>query len=161
MLVALVLIALLTIIGATSLSVAGVDQRVATHNRRHMMVLNTADAGVEHARFLLLNENPLNEGWDTADTGTFFVPKSEAEEQFQGINFPVNQGVYQVDAVYQKCGNPPPGYSTEIGRGFRSDFWDMRSRATFDDTTFQQVNPTQAVVVATLRKVMLGSCKIR
>ena len=61
MLVALVLIALLTIIGATSLSVAGVDQRVATHNRRHMMVLNTADAGTEHARFLLQSENPRNE----------------------------------------------------------------------------------------------------
>ncbi len=55
MLVALVLIALLTIIGATSLSVAGVDQRVATHNRRHMMALNAADAGTQHARWVLQN----------------------------------------------------------------------------------------------------------
>lgn len=162
MLVALVLIAILTIIGATSLTVAGVDQRVATHNRRHMMVLNTADAGTEHARFLLQSENPLNEGWDTADTGSFFVPKTEAEAQFEGLSFPMNQGVYQVDAVYQKCSNPPPGYSTELGRGgYRSDFWDMRSHATFEDATFEQVNPTQAVVVSTYRKVMRGSCKIR
>lgn len=162
MLVALVLVALLTIIGATSLSVAGVDQRVATHNRRHMMVLNTADAGTDHARHILQTENPLNEGWDTADTGTFFVPKTEADAQFGGIAFPMSQGVYQVDAVYQKCANPPPGYSTELGRGgFRSDFWDMRSRATFEDGSFQQVNPTSAVVVSTLRKVMRGTCKIR
>lgn len=164
MLVALVLIALLTIIGATSLSVAGVDQRVATHNRRHMMVLNTADAGTEHARFLLQSENPANEGWDTADTGSMFVPKSQAEAAFEGINFAgqMSQGVYEVDAVYQKCSNPPPGYSTELGRvGYRSDFWDMRSRATFDDAAFSQTNPTQAVVVSTIRKVVRGSCKIR
>lgn len=162
MLVALVLIALLTIIGATSLSVAGVDQRVATHNRRHMMVLNTADAGTEHARFLLQSENPANEGWDTADTGSMFVPKTEADASFEGISFPMNQGVYEVDAVYQKCSNPPPGYSTEVGRvGYRSDFWDMRSRATFDDAAYSQINPTQAVVVSTIRKVVRGSCKIR
>ncbi|MFN7144769.1 MAG: hypothetical protein ACK4YP_13415 [Myxococcota bacterium] len=162
MLVALVLIALLTIIGATSLSVAGVDQRVATHNRRHMMVLNTADAGTDHARFLLQSENPRNEGWDTADTGNLFVAKTEADASFEGIGFPMNQGVYRVDAVYQKCANPPPGYSTELGRaGYRSDFWDMRSRATFDDSSYAQINPTQAVVVSTLRKVMRGNCKVR
>ena len=162
MLVALVLIAILTIIGATSLSVAGVDQRVATHNRRHMMVLNTADAGTDHARYQLQTENPANEGWDTADTGNLFVAKGEAETHFEGITFPMNQGVYEVDAVYQKCSNPPPGYSTELGRlGYRSDFWDMRSHATFQDSSFTQTNPTQAVVVATLRKVVRGSCKIR
>lgn len=162
MLVALVLIAILTIIGATSLSVAGVDQRVATHNRRHMMVLNTADAGTEHARYQLQTENPANEGWDTADTGNKFVATAEAETFFEGITFPMNQGVYEVDAVYQKCSNPPPGYSTELGRqGYRSDFWDMRSHATFQDSTYTQTNPTQAVVVATLRKVVRGSCKIR
>jgi hypothetical protein len=162
MLVALVLIALLTIIGATSLSVAGVDQRVATHNRRHMMVLDAADAGTEHARFLLQAENPANEGWDTADTGSMFVPKNEADASFEGISFPMSQGVYEVDAVYQKCSNPPPGYSTEAGRAaYRSDFWDMRSRATFDDSTYAQINPTQAIVVATLRKVVHGTCHIR
>ena len=95
MLVALVLIALITIIGATSLSVAGVDQRVATHNRRHMMVLNTADAGTNHARYMLQTENPANEGWDTADTGNMFVPKSQAETEFDGITFPMSLGVYE------------------------------------------------------------------
>lgn len=159
MLVALVLIALITIIGATSLSVAGVDQRVATHNRRHLMVLNTADAGTEHARFLLQSEDPVSEGWDTADTGNMFVPKSEAETNFGGINFPMTQGVYEVDAVFQKCAPPPPGYSVDTAKvSYRSDFWDMYSRATFDDTTYAQTNPTQSTVVLTLRKVVRGTC---
>lgn len=162
MLVALVLIALITIIGSTSLSVAGVDQRVATHNRRHMMVLNTADAGTEHARFQLQSENPADEGWDTSDTGGMFVPKAEGETMLEGIAFPMNQGVYEVSAIYQKCSNPPPGFSTELGRAaFRSDFWDMHSSATFDDSTWQEMNPTRAEAVATLRKVVHGPCKIR
>jgi hypothetical protein len=162
MLVALVLIALLTIIGATSLSVAGVDQRVATHNRRHMMALNAADAGTQHARWVLQNENPADEGWDTADTGGLFVPETEGDSMFGGIEFPMNQGVYKVDAVYQKCGNPPPGYSTEAGRtGFRADYWDMVSSAKFADATMAELNPTRAEVITTLRKVMNGVCKIR
>ena len=41
---------------------------------------------------------------------------------------------------------------------YRSDFWDMHSRATFDDTTFAQTNPTQSTVVLTLRKVVRGTC---
>ena len=162
MLVALVLIALLTIIGATTLSVAGVDERVATHNRRHMIMLNTADAGGQQARFQLQSENPADEGWDTADTGNLFIPQSEGESVFEGIDFPLTQGVYEVDAVYQKCSNPPPGYSTELGRAqFRSDFWDMRSTSEFADATYTTVNPTRAVVVSTLRKVVRGPCKIR
>lgn len=159
MLVVLVLMALLAIIGATSLSIAGVDQRVATHNRRHMMALNTAVAGTEHARFLLGSQNPADEGWDTTAP---FVPKTDSEASFEGIAFPMNQGVYEVSAVYQRCAGAPPGYSAEVGKGgYRSDYWDMRSRATFDDPAFEQTNPTQAVVVSTLRKVVRGSCKIR
>jgi len=161
MLVALVLIALITIIGATSLSVAGVDQRVATHNLRHMMVMNAADAGTEHARFSLQSDNPVNEGWDTASS-TPFVDKPGADTMFEGISFPMTQGVYEVDAIYQKCSNPPPGYSTELGRqAYRSDFWDMHSSAVFDDPTYTEMNPTRAEVVATLRKVVHGPCKIR
>lgn len=162
MFIALVLIALLMIVGATSLQVAGVDQRVATHNRRHMMVLNTADAGTVHARYQLQNELPANEGWDTADTGTHWIYRSEGETDFEGIAFPMNQGVYEVDAVFQKCSNPPPGYSTEQGRtAFHSQFWNMKSTASFQDTTYTEVNPTRATVVATLRKVVRGDCKIR
>jgi hypothetical protein len=162
MLVALVLMAILTIVGATSLQVAGVDQRVATHNMRHMMVVNAADAGAQHARFQLENEDPLNEGWDTADTGNLFVLKTEAETTFEGIAFPTNQGVYQVDAVFQKCGNPPPGYSTELGnQGYRSDYWNMEAVATFEDAALAAVNPMQATVVTTLRKVKKDPCKIR
>ena len=162
MLIALILIAILTIIGATSLSVAGVDERVATHNMRHMIGMNTADAGTEHARWQLQVENPADEGWDTADSGNMFVPMAEAEPLYEGIEFPMPQGVYWVDAVYQKCSNPPPGYSTEYGRTqFRSDFWDMRSTGNFTDASMTETNPTQATVVATLRKVIHGSCKIR
>ena len=45
MLLSMLLIAILAVIGATTLSVAGVDQRIALHNRKHMMVMNTSDAG--------------------------------------------------------------------------------------------------------------------
>ena len=38
MLVALVLLGLIGIIGTTSLRVAGADQRIANHNRKHMLV---------------------------------------------------------------------------------------------------------------------------
>jgi len=162
MLIALILLAVIAIIGATSLSVAGVDQRVATHNRRHMIILNTADAGTQHARYQLQTEDPVDEGWDTADTGSNFVARTDGESQFAGIGFPMSQGVYAVDAVYQKCSNPPPGYSTEAGRTqYRSDFWDMRSRSEYVDASYSETNPTQATVVATLRHVVRGSCKIR
>lgn len=162
MLIALILLAVIAIIGATSLSVAGVDERVATHNRRHLIMVNTADAGTEHARYELMSTDPPNEGWDTADTGSSFVTNVDGETTFAGITFPMSQGVYEVDAVYQKCANPPPGYSTEAGRtAFRSDFWDMQSRSSYVDTTYAETNPTKATVIATLRKVVHGSCKIR
>ena len=162
MLVTVLLIALLTIIGATTLSVAGVDQRVAIQNRRHMLVVNAADAGTQHARWELRTENPVDEGYDTADTGAPFVAEVEAEEQFAGVAFPMNQGLYEVEARYSKCSNPPPGYSTEQGRAaFRSDFWDMQSTATIKDAAFDDLNPMKATVVATLRKVVRGACKIR
>lgn len=168
MLIALILIAILTIIGATSLSVAGVDERIATHNRRHMMMVNTANAGTQHARWHMMTESPPDEGWDTADTGNLFVPMNQAEPMFEGIGFPtampakMSQGSYWVDAVYQKCSNPPPGYSTEYGRTqFRSDFWDMQSNGEFVDAAYAESNPTKATVVATLRKVVNGACKIR
>ncbi|MFZ5479163.1 MAG: hypothetical protein ACOZNI_20535 [Myxococcota bacterium] len=159
---ALVLMAILTIVGATSLQVAGVDQRVATHNMRHMVIFNAASAGAEHARYELENNDPSSEGWDTADTGNLFVLKADAELNYEGITFPTNQGVYEVDAVFQKCGNPPPGYSTELGnQGYRSDYWNMESVATFEDATYTAVNPMRARVVTTLRKVKKDPCKIR
>lgn len=166
MLVALVLLAVLTIIGATSLSVAGVDQRIAIHNQRHMIVVNTANAGTEHARWQLEHEAPEDEGWDTGDTGDHFVGvqgSDGAETMFEGSDFPMNQGVYKVDATYHKCGSPPEGYSAEIGSSsFRSDFWELRSSAMFiDDATGEQVNPIEATVVATVRKVAQGACEIR
>lgn len=173
MLVALVLIAVLTVIGATSLSVAGVDQRIALTNQRHMVVMNAADAGTAHARYQLEHEQPADEGWDTADTGGFFVPSStgsgdDAEAMFVGTEFVMNQGTYRVDAVFSKCSGPPPGYSTEQGRqSFRSDYWDMKSEGWFRppsssaDYGQKAANPIQATVVSTIRKVVQGPCKIR
>lgn len=175
MLVALVLIAVLTIIGATSLSVAGVDQRIAVHNQRHMVVVNAADAGTAHARYQLEHEMPVNEGWDSNDTGGFFIPSldpngsvDDGEAMFQGTNFPMNQGTYRVDAVFSKCSGPPPGYSTEAGRQtFRSDYWDMKSSGWFrppassPNAGDREINPIGATVVATIRKVVQGPCKIR
>lgn len=173
MLIALVLIAVLTIIGATSLSVAGVDQRIAMHNQRHMVVVNAADAGTNHARFQLESVQPLSEGWDAADPPFVFSLDSgsgvdDAETYFAGTNFPMNQGTYEVSAVYAKCSGPPPGYSTEQGhQAYRSDYWDMHSRSWFRAQTGSaddgevQVNPIEATVVATVRKVVAGPCKIR
>lgn len=162
MLIALILMAVLAIIGATSLSIAGTDARVATQNRRHMIVVNAADAGTQHARWELSTRDPANEGWDTGDTGASFIDETVAEGAFAGNTFPMNQGNYRVDAVYQKCSNPPPGYSTEQGNtAFHSDYWDMQATAVFNDTTYNQLNPTRASVVTTIRKVKSGDCKIR
>jgi Tfp pilus assembly protein PilX len=162
MLVAVVLIALLTIIGSTTLTVAGTDQRIAIAVRRHHLVMNAADAGTNQARWELRSENPRNEGYDTADTGAPFVAEVESDELFQGVAFPTNQGTYEVNARFAKCSNPPPGYSTEIGVAqFRSDFWEMDSTAHFTDAAYDNVNEMEARVQATVRKVVRGPCKIR
>jgi len=166
MMIALVLIAILAVVGSTTLSLAGVDNRIAVYNRLHMVVMNAAHAGTEHARNTLENENPPSENLDSAgDTWGEFVQATEAEANFEGIAFSSsaqNLGVYWVEAVYQKCSQPPPGYSTELGnQGFRSDFWNMESTARLQDTTYSNVNEAQARAVATLRKVVWGACKIR
>lgn len=159
MLIALILLALLTVIGATSLSVSGVDHRIALHNRKHMMVVNTADAGIQHAREQLKYENPAEEWLDSGDTGAF-VTATEAEGHYEGIAYAHNLGVYRVQAIYERCGNPPPGYSTEMGRQqYRSDYWRMESTARIQDASYASLNETTAVVVATLRKVVRGPCK--
>lgn len=163
MLVVLILMAVIAIIGATSLSIAGTDARIAIHNQRHMIVVNAADAGTQHARWQLQAEAPADEGWDTADTGAYFIGPTEAEASFEGTAFPMNEGHYSVRAVFQKCSNPPPGYSTEAGSsGFRSDFWNMESSSSFDMSgVATKANPSQAQVTATLRRVMQGACKVR
>jgi hypothetical protein len=166
MLVALILMALIGVMGATSLSVAGVDQRIAHHNRKHLMLVNTSHAGTEHGRNLLGDENPPNENIDSAgDTWPAFIEATDGETYYGGISYASsnqNLGVYTVEAIYIKCSNPPPGYSTELGRShFRSDYWMMDAEATMQDSTYSSVNATTARTVSTLRKVMLGSCKIR
>lgn len=163
MLIALLLMALLSVIGATSLSIAGTDQRIAVHNRKHMMVMNTASAGTEHARYELQSKNPVNEGLDTApDTYDDWVTPEEAEADFGGLAYTHNLGVYWVTAVYQRCGYPPPGYSTEIGRNqFRADYWKMDSTARMQDATYTNLNETQANTASLIRKVLRGTCKIR
>lgn len=163
MLVVLILMAVIAIIGATSLSIAGTDSRIAIHNQRHMIVVNAADAGTHHARWQLQAEPPADEGWDTGDTGAYYIDEATAEASFAGSTFPMNEGKYVVRAVFQKCSNPPPGYSTEAGStGFRSDFWNMESRSSFEMSSgASQINPSQAQVTATLRRVMSGACKVR
>jgi hypothetical protein len=159
MLIALILMAILAVIGATSLTVSGVDQRIALHNRKHMMVMNTADAGTVQARNKLAIDPPLHEWRDTGDTG-YFVSATEAEAAFQGIAYAHNLGVFRVNAIYERCGNPPPGYSTELGQQhFRSDYWRMESTARMQDASFQDINETTATVVTTIRNVTRGACK--
>lgn len=165
MLVALILMAILGVIGATSLSVAGVDHRLANHNRKHMVVFNASTAGTEHARNKLETENPKSENLDSGvDSFGQFVNMSAAETNFGGTYFDQNLGVYWVQAVYERCANPPPGYSTEQGRNaFRSDFWSMEStaRMAVDPTGPSYLNETQATSIATIRKVVFGACKVR
>jgi hypothetical protein len=163
MLLAMLLIAIIAVIGATTLSVAGVDQRIALHNRKHMMVLNTSDAGTEHGRWMLEHENPPNEGL-AADDDTWpdFVQSTDGETNFGGLSYAHNLGVYWVQATYHRCGNPPPGYSTELGRvAFRSDYWEMKSQARMQDTSYTNINQTSATTVLLLRKVIKGTCHVR
>lgn len=166
MLVALILMALIGVMGATSLSVAGVDQRIAHHNRKHLVLVNTSHAGTEHGRNVLGDENPPAENLDSAgDTWPAFVIATEGEDHYGGISYASanqNLGVYTVEAIYIKCSNPPPGYSTELGRThFRSDYWMMDAQAKMQDTSYSDITETSARSIATLRKVVQGSCKIR
>ena len=164
MLVALLVMGMIGIIGATTLSVAGIDQRIAHHNQKYMMLINTSHAGTDHGRMELMENEPEGENWDTMDTGNF-VTKDEADDEFEGTSFDQNMGVYWVDAVFEKCGNPPPGYSTEAGNaGFRSDYWEMWASAQQmeDDGTMENnKNETITTSVATERKIMSGECKFR
>lgn len=163
MLVAMLFIAILAVIGASSLEIAGIDQRIALQNRKHMLVVNTAHAGTEHARVELAYRDPPSDGLDTApDTYGDFVTASEAEADFGGLSYTHNLGVYWVEATYHRCGNPPPGFSTEVGKNkFRADYWEMKSTARMQDTTYTNVNETKAVASALIRKVKFGTCKIR
>ena len=161
MLIAMILMAVLAVIGATSLSIAGVDQRIAVHNMRHMTISDSADAGTGHSRYSLMFADPANEGWDPSTAQTF-VTKDDADPMYQGLTFPTTLGNYWVDAAYLKCSNPPPGYSTENGNtAFRSDYWNMTAQAEYMAEDWTDMNPTRATVVATLRKVVSGGCKIR
>ncbi len=158
LLVAIILMAILTVVGATTLSLAGVDHRIALHNRKHMMIVNTADAGAQHARDELRWDQPADEWLDSGDTGAW-ITAGEAEARYGGLVYPHNLGVYRVRAVYQRCGSAPPGYSTELGTSqFRSDYWRMESTASMENPSFEAVNETSARVVATMRKVVIGSC---
>ncbi len=165
MLVALILIAIITIIGATSLSIAGVDQRVAAYTRRHVAVADAADAGTQHARYDLMFETPEDEGWDIEDTAAVaWVEEAESEDWFEGETMDLPLGTYDVDATFAKCAAPPPGYSTEEGNdSFRSDYWEMSAHGWFEDSSGSdaQLNASEARATAVVRKVMRGSCQER
>ena len=164
MLVALLLMALLSIVGASTLRVAGIDNRIALQNRKHMMVLNTSHAGTEHAREKIQDEDPVDENTDTnPDTFADFVKATEAEAEFEGLAYTHNLGVYWVSAVYHRCGNPPPGYSTELGQNkYHSDYWEMESTARQqEEGTYSNINETLAMTSMMVRHVEFGTCKIR
>lgn len=164
MLVAMIMLALLAVLATSTLNIAGVDQRIANRNRQHMMAVNTADAGVVHARSRLRYHQPVNEGYSGSgidDTG-LFIGRPRAETNFGGLNYPHNMGVYYVQATYHRCGNPPPGYSTEQGKnGFRADYWEMESTSEITNTAYTKQNATTATVSSMVRIVMKGSCKVR
>jgi len=177
MLVAIILMAILTVIGATSLSVAGVDQQIAYHNRKHTIMVHTAMAGTDHGRNRMEFLNPNGENLDTAiaadtsvdpgtDTESYIVTRSLAETEYGGISFSAdssqNLGVYWVEAIFIKCGVPPPGYSTEEGsRTFRSDYWNLNSTSAMLKSDFSSQNSSEGRAVSSVRKVVKGSCKIR
>ena len=50
MAITMVMVVILSIAGTTTLNLSGVDQRIASRNRQHMLVFNTSDAGTNHAR---------------------------------------------------------------------------------------------------------------
>lgn len=165
LLIALILIAVLMAIGTTTLTISGVDQQIAIHNGQHMMMVNTADAGVNHARDELGRRDPPREWYDegdTSDTAEFFVNKVTAESDFQGSTYAHNLGVYEVSAVFERCGSPPPGYSTELGnQHFRSDYWRMESISTITLPDPARRNESTATVVAIIRKAVEGPCKMK
>ena len=167
MLVALILMAILTVLGASTLRVAGIDQRIALQNRKHMLTVNTAHAGTEHARDEMRWTEPHDEGIDTnPDTFGDYVGASDAETNFEGVAYAHNLGVYWVTATYHRCGNPPPGYSTELGQNkFRSDYWEMESTARMAETATSAssaaINETQATASMLIRHVKFGTCKVR
>ena len=77
-----------------------------------------------HARDLMRESVlPSSEGFKQSglqDTAKY-ITKAVGETDFGGSCLSYgkwclhNLGVYYVFAVYQRCGNPPPGYSTEQG----------------------------------------------
>ena len=172
LLVALLIMAVLAVLGSSTLQVAGIDQRIAVQNRKHMLILNTSHAGTEHARAHLMYNDPPHEGIDSGpDTYGDFVTATEGETDFGGIAYRTlggtgsshNLGVYWVTATYHRCGNPPPGYSTELGQNkFRADYWEMESNARMQTATGgTALNETNATTSMMVRKVRFGTCKIR
>jgi Tfp pilus assembly protein PilX len=165
MAITMVMVVVLSIAGTTTLNLSGVDQRIASRNRQHMLVFNTSDAGTNHARNKLKNTQPTSEGFNAngaEDTSTTFVTKAAGETSYGGISYTHNLGVYYVKAVYQRCGNPPPGYSTEQGRAsFRSDYWEMKSVGKLTNSSYTSLNATEAITTTLVRMVMRGNCKMR
>lgn len=170
MVVALMLLATLAILGTSTLRVSAVDHRLAIQNARHMVMMNTADAGIGHARNDLALRDPYG-GWNhdnryqnrdlEGDTGNLFVTQVSGEELFGGLSYAYNLGVYEVSASYERCGQPPSGYSTEIGaQEFRSDYWRVESVSTTTDASLDPLNESTATVVSIIRKASEGGCRM-
>ena len=98
MLVALLLMGIIGIIGASTLSAAGIDHRIAHHNQKYMMLITTSHAGADHARLKLTVDSTM----PASEIDTGWLTKSEGDNQFDGIGFDQNLGVYWVDAIFEK-----------------------------------------------------------
>ena len=165
MAITMVMVVILTIAGTTTLNLSGVDRRISSRNRQHMLVFNTSDAGTNHARDKIKNTQPSSEGFTAngaADTSSTFVSQTVGDSTYGGISYTHNLGVYYVKAIYQRCGNPPPGYSTEQGRAsFRADYWEMKSTGKLTNSSYTNLNATEAITTTLVRMVMRGNCKMR
>ena len=110
MIVAMILLALLAVLGTSTLNIAGIDQRIAYRNRQHMVVLHTANAGVEHAREQIQTSLPASEGYDVNGTrdSDLYITQTEGDTEFAGYSFGnqtvfLEMGIHPVDSVL-RCG---------------------------------------------------------
>ncbi len=155
MLVAMIIVLVICIVGAISLDLAGSDERLSANHRERVGLFATADAGVQHARAILMHQSPD----PLPDEGEHFIDEGAGLAWYEGHALPMPLGSYEVDAVYAKCGAPPPGYSLEAGnRSFRSDYWVMESRATLEGA---RLSSAEARVTHGYRKVVSQTCITR
>jgi hypothetical protein len=165
MLIALVLFGALTTVGAMTLSVSSVDQRVAYHQQRHVQARYSAHAATQHGRFRLMFLNPTDNGWSTPATGwaptTLPVQASYNDgSDWSATNYVARSGEYDGFYRWEQCSTAAPGFSAELGSrsAMRTDFWRIFGQgAVVTDLEYE----TNAEARMLASKVVRGECKIR